>query len=146
MLQKKHILRISGLLIILVLSCSLGTLVLDGYYLPFKACRPIAYPSGTQLQIREGTTLTHITSDEIDVVTRFFDQQLLASQKKPLGMDLGQWHREKLNRPDYSYVCYGNDINGLTTETGCITLRQTESGTEIESTLFRSEGSHTPCQ
>jgi hypothetical protein len=111
----------------------------DGYYLPFKPCRPITYPDG-QITTEK---FSHITTTPLDLVLSFYDQRLKA--QPVLEADVGEWRKEVLGDTKYLYVCYGVDINGLTTETGCIHVNKEEKGTHITTTLLRSEGGSMQC-
>jgi hypothetical protein len=111
----------------------------DGYYLPGKSCRPITYPDAR----RTTKTFFLVTSDPIDKVLQFYNQQLDA---QPLYLaDTGDWKQEQLSNTKYLFSCYGNDINLLTTESGCIYVSIEGSFTRIEGDLVRSEGSNIPC-
>jgi hypothetical protein len=93
-----------------VLCCVLMYLFWDGYYLPGKSCRPITYPDAR----RTTKTFFLVTSDPIDKVLQFYNQQLDA---QPLYLaDTGDWKQEQLSNTKYLFSCYGNDINLLTTE------------------------------
>lgn len=113
--------------------------------LPFKVCRPINYPLGTQEGLQEGLWFSLTTSDEISEVLSFYNQRLLDGQHYLGSIYLGEWQREELPDGRWLYSCYGNDINGTTTETGCVYVSQHEEEVLVESDFFRSEGGHTPC-
>ena len=144
-MQQKTV-RILGILsLISICGCCFAGLIWDGSLLPFKVCRPINYPRGTRDGLKEGKWFSLTTSDETSEVISFYDQRLLDGQHFLGGIYLGEWQREELANGKWLYSCYGNDINGITTETGCVYVRQHEEGVLVESDFFRSEGGHTPC-
>jgi hypothetical protein len=122
----------------LLICCGLIGLFFEGYYLPFKPCRPITYPDGT----RTGKHSSYTSTVSLDTVLSFYDQHL---DVQPWPADTGQWRREKLEGSKYLYSCYAGDINGLTTETGCIYVSGEKERSHIETVLFRSEGGNIPC-
>lgn len=126
-----------GGLALLICCCLIG-LFFEGYYLPFKPCRPITYPDG----VRTTQQFSYTTTAPLDVVLLFYDQHL---DVQPWPADRGQWRREELEDSKYLYSCYAGDINGLTTETGCIYVSSEKESPHIEGMLFRSEGGNTPC-
>ncbi len=136
-MQRKAIIAVAGGLLCLAL-CSLTVLFLDGYYLPFKPCRPITYPEGNNTS--ENFLYTATTG--IDTVLAFYDERL---DIQPRPGDIGLWRREELEDARYLYSCYGVDINGLSTETGCIYVSEQKMGTRVEGMLFRSEGDNLQC-
>lgn len=124
---------------ILLVACGLIILFLEGSYLPSKVCRPITYPDGKVTTERFSLK----TTDSIEAVLSFYDQQLNAQPWLDAGTN--QWGKEALGNSNYLYLCYGVDINRLTTETGCIYVSSRESGSTIEAVLFRSEGGYIQC-
>jgi hypothetical protein len=118
--------------------CGALALFFDGYYLPFKPCRPITYPDGTPTT----ENLSYTTTVALDLVLSFFDQRLDA---QPFPDDTLYWRKQKLGESKYLYACAAADINGLTTETGCIFVSREGNGTRIETILLRSEGGGPPC-
>jgi len=65
---------------------------------------------------------------------------------RPRPGDTGLWTRQELTPGAFLYTCYGSDINRLSTETGCITVRRQAQGmVSIEGQLLRSEGSNAQC-
>jgi hypothetical protein len=125
--------------------CLAGFLWWDGYYLPNKPCRPIAYPAGNLEGIGTGRRFAYITSDSVDLVLAFYDTELKSHTGTDYA-DTGEWYRSRKENGTYLYRCYGVDINGLTTETGCIYVAPSVSGALIEGWLLRSEGGHVQCQ
>lgn len=124
--------------VLALLICCLIVLFFEGYYLPFKPCRPITYPDG----IKKGKQFSYTTTATLDVVLSFYDQHL---DIQPWPADREQWRKEELGSSTYLYSCYAGDINGLTTETGCIYISNEGGSTLIETMLFRSEGGNIPC-
>ena len=120
------------------LCCIAGGVWWDGYYLPDKPCRPVHYPEGTV----ETNNTSVITSDPIEVVLNYYDQRLSV---KPYPAETGVWSREKLSDSTVLYLCYGTDINRLSTETGCIYLQSSNGQTQIQTMLLRSEGGNDSC-
>ena len=120
--------------------CCLTAIFWHGYYLPFKPCRPITYPEG---QVITGE-YSHTSSDSLESILSFYDQHLNA--QPALEADVGQWGKEILENSTYLYSCYGVDINGLTTETGCIYIT-TNEGKEnrIKDALYWGEGAKQQC-
>lgn len=118
--------------------CCLTILFVDGRYLPNKPCRPIMYPS----ESRTTRQFSNTTPTVIEEVLLFYDKTL---DVQPWPADIGLWRREKLTENSYLYSCYGVDINGLSTETGCIYLYQRDENTHIVGILLRSEGDNLPC-
>ncbi len=138
MRRRRISIAVIGGLLFLVTCCSLIILFFDGYYLPFKPCRPISYPDGSKMSKQFSYTVTVA----MDTVLSFYDQRLGV---QPLPADTGQWRREELSDSRHLYSCYGVDINGLSTETGCIYVSKQGEGTHIEGMLLRSEGDNIPC-
>jgi hypothetical protein len=119
--------------------CGVGLVFWDGYYLPNKPCRPISFPEGRRL----GGDSSVLSKDTLITVEAFYDKHLAP---KPTGVgDIGDWRKDKLTAGGYRYWCFGNDINLLTTETGCIDIREVDAGTVIDYRLRRSEGASAPC-
>ena len=129
---------IIGLAIMLSICC-LALVFYDGYFLPVKPCRPIAYP-GTKRVTKD---LSYTTKDAFETVSAFLDNHL--KTKDAPGGDIGDWVKEKIGERNYLYSCYGVDINLLTSESGCIYVRDTGNTTQINILFYRSEGSETPC-
>ncbi|MCC7361579.1 MAG: hypothetical protein IT317_18990 [Anaerolineales bacterium] len=130
---------VAVVIVSVVACCALGLLFWDGYYLPQKPCRPIAYPSGQRL----GGDQLADNSDDLQLVETFYDDRLVP---KPIDYpNFGVWHKDKLDKGVVRYWCYANDINGLTTETGCIDIKRVNDDTIIKYTLRRSEGGFSPC-
>ena len=127
-----------GVLIILGL-CVIIAVFLDGFYLPGKPCRPVRYPDGQ----RTTDAFQSVTEADLADVLVFYDNAL---NVQPWPGDTGLWTRQELAPGAFWYTCYGTDINRLSTETGCITVRQQAQGTvSIEGLLLRSEGSNAQC-
>ena len=134
----------SGYCLFWMTCCALGAFWLDGYYLTYKTCRPIGYPSGEVAGQGEGKRFAYTTADRSDAVIAFYDQRL----KPYVGSyyaDLGEWSKSKLPGGNYRYACASVDINRLTTETGCIYVRPGVDGTYIEGWLIRGEGGEAQC-
>ena len=125
--------------------CLAGFLWWDGYYLPNKPCRPITYPTGKIEGSGTGRRFAYTSSDPVRSILDFYDKELKAHTGTDYG-DTGEWYRSEKENGTYLYSCFGNDINGMTTETGCISVSPSASNTLIEGWLFRSEGGHNPCQ
>ena len=133
------------LVLFLTLACGVGGIVvfINGLYLPLKPCRPISYPGGQTL------TEERDQNDTADVplnqVLQFYDSKFRVDQSSR--SESGHWSKTKIDETHYLYDCYGVDINGLTTETGCIFVSQVSaSKTRVLMHLYRSEGSNIPCQ
>ena len=125
---------------LLFLACSgVAVLFWDGYYLPIKPCRPILYPSGERTSKHTSTA----TASSIDTLLSFYDRQLNVQFSSSATM--GHWSRMDLGSGNYGYSCAAADINGLSSETGCIYISQQPNGFLIETLLIRSEGSNLPC-
>lgn len=119
--------------------CAAIALFLDGFYLPGKPCWPVRYPDG---QRTANAFQSVVDADLVDVLA-FFDNAL---DVRPWPGDTGLWTRQELAPGAFLYTCYGTDINHLSTETGCITVRRPAQGmVSIEGLLLRSEGSNTQC-
>jgi hypothetical protein len=127
-------------MIILIPMCCLCVVFFDGYYLPYKPCRPITYPDGKRIT----NALIYKTEDDYSKVIDFFTQRL--SAKKPLLADINEWRVEKLSDSETLFSCYSVDINFLTTETGCIYVYDQDQQVTIETSLIRSEGANAPCK
>jgi hypothetical protein len=123
-----------------LLCCLLTGVFLEGSLLPRKPCRPVLYPNGN----RTTESLDYAVTDSFDMVVSYYNDQLNA--QTPDLVDTGQWSLERLSVSTFLYSCRGVDINGLTTETGCIFVSREASSTRIRTQLWRSEGGHIPCQ
>lgn len=140
-MRRNTIFALSGALLslLLVACCCIGVaLYWDGYYLPNKPCRPITYPDGQTTTTSFSTT----TSDSLDAVLQYYDRQL---NVQPYPGDMGQWIRVEQADSEYLYSCASVDINGLTTETGCVYISSQGEATYIETELLRSEGGNNQC-
>jgi len=131
------------LLIVMILGvCGAGAVYWDGYWLPGKPCRPIRYPTGETI----GETLTDPESVDtphpFEEVTRFYESRLPIGQP---GSQTKPWERELVSKSMIRYSCYAADINGMTAETGCITVNKVSAGTRIVTMLLRGEGASPPC-
>jgi hypothetical protein len=115
----------------------------DGYYLPEKPCRPLAYPDGGQLKLEPAKPISFTTGDSIEEVLLFYDKLL---EIKPWPAEIGYWQREQLKDANYLYSCYGADSNRITGETGCIYVRRQGEDTLIRTILYRTEGTNIPCK
>lgn len=124
-----------------VLLCpSLLYLFIDGYYLPFKPCRPMVYPSGEPMGKGRRDNLV---GDSFVQVVAFYDQRLQPTTQKNI---IGHW-RTTDRRPDIvAYACSAGDINGTTGEQGCMYLLPMAGGTRVITELNVYEGSTVPCQ
>jgi len=118
--------------------CLLTLLFLDGYYLPYKPCRPITYPDAK----KTNAEFSHALNVSIDSVLPFFDHHL---DIRTAPVERGQWQREEVTNSKYVYSCISVDINGLTGETGCIYVVKDEQNTRIHSKLLRWEGGSITC-
>lgn len=127
-----------GILVLSIACCSLAGIYWDGYYLPFKPCRPIIYPDGQST----GEQLSYSAKVPLDSVILFYDQRL---NVRPYPADTGQWRREQISQSKYLYSCFGVDINWLTAETGCIYVSGDIEITRIETRLLRGEGGSSAC-
>jgi hypothetical protein len=123
-----------------LLCCLPMGLFLEGSLLPNKPCRPMLYPNGE----RTTESRNYVVAEPIETVSNYYNRQLDA--RAPGSVDTGQWRREELSESTFLYSCRGVDINGLTTETGCIFVSREASSTRIKTQLWRSEGGHVPCQ
>lgn len=131
-----------GILCLHVFSCICIFLFLEGSLLPFKACRPIMYNQTERIKISEGQRVSYITDDSIEEVLSFYDRTLTDLQYNIISPGYtGQW--KKWYYSGYiHYDCYGNDINFLTGEVGCIYISREGDGTVIEARRYRGT---TPC-
>jgi len=122
-----------------IILCCLGAGVYwDGYYLPNKPCRPITYPDAKQTT----SSFTYTSDESINTLLQFYDQQL---NVQAIRTEYGEWAKEQLTSLNYLYSCYSNDVNGMTTETGCIYISSDGVTSYIKTEFFRSEGGHIPC-
>ncbi len=130
----------AGCGVLLILGLFVATAVfLDGFYLPGKPCRPVRYPDGQ----RTANAFQCVVNADLADVLAFYDNAL---DVQPRPGDTGLWTRQELAPAVLLYTCYGSDINRLSTETGCITVRRQAQGTvSIEGLLLRSEGSNAQC-
>jgi hypothetical protein len=135
--------RTPALVIILIflLSCTFICVYWEGYYLPFKACRPIIYPEGQRIT----EEISYTTPDPSKTVLPFFDQRLKAKSVEDLGWEDGQWMKTKVDSSMTLYWCVGADINLSTGETGCIYVRPEGNGTRIRTEFLRWEGASWLC-
>ena len=134
--------RIAALVVFLLLipSCVFMWIYLDGYYLPFKPCRPITYPEG-QTIVKE---ISYTTQDSPEVVSQFFNEELGAKPADIVSVD-GAWLKEEVAESVTLYWCRGRDINLSTGETGCIYVSPSGDGTHIRTEFQRWEGSSWLC-
>jgi hypothetical protein len=123
-----------------LLCCCLGALFWDGYYLPNKPCRPVTYPDG-KVTTTEFSAQT--TPDEMETVLEFFDQRLNAADPS-VAID-NQWRKIIQAGSGYLYYCYAADINGISTESGCIYVNSDGKETQIKYMLLRSESGNSTC-
>ena len=136
--------RVSKILIgffalcMIIISCSL---FVDGYYLPFKPCRPLVYD--TNLSSGQGSS-TFVTSDKMVNVINFYDQHL--KQGSVSSFENGVWRKTDNTADLVAYSCSSVDVNMITAETGCIYIIKEINGVRIVSELTRNEGSSVPCQ
>lgn len=136
--RRKTVAAGCGVMLILGL-CVAAALFLDGFYLPGKRCRPVGYPDGK----RTAKAFQSVTEADLADVLAFYDDAL---NVQPRPGDTGRWTRQELAPDAFWYTCYGSDINRLSTETGCVTVRRQGQGTvSIEGLLLRSEGSNVQC-
>jgi hypothetical protein len=114
-----------------------GVIWWDGYYLPYKPCRPVEYPDGKVIAQDQ-----HIgVSVPIAAVTGYYDRRLNVR----VNAEDGQWNKENLKDARILYWCVAADINRLSAETGCIYLSSAAGKTEIQTMLLRGEGGEWPC-
>jgi hypothetical protein len=118
--------------------CVAGMVWWNGYYLPYKSCRPVAYPNGSVVTQDTRSTV----SEPIDVVIKYYDQRLSVRSNSA---EFGQWTKEILPESRILYSCAAVDINRLSTETGCIYIQSVGGSTEIQTKLLRGEGGEWPC-
>jgi hypothetical protein len=132
------VVAVSAVILSLCTCCIAGGLWWDGYYLPYKPCRPLTYPDGKV--VTEATSSTTLIS--IDTVEKYYDQRLAV---KPDQAETGHWRRRNVPNARVFYDCPATDINRLSTETGCIYLWSSDGKTYIQTLLLRSEGGNDQC-
>jgi hypothetical protein len=138
-MRRNAIAVVLSLMLLSVCTCCIaGGLWWDGYYLPYKPCRPISYAAGKV--VTEATS--SILPVSMDVVEKFYDQRL---NVQPYPAEIGEWSRQKLPDSRILYSCPAVDINRLSVETGCIYLWESDGNTHIQTMLLRSEGGTVPC-
>lgn len=137
--MRRKIILISLGCLLVVSCCFLFYIFWDGFYLPYKPCRPIKYPDKEVITSEANYT----TPDPVESVLSFYDDTLQA--QSPLEAGVGDWGKEQLTESLYLYSCYGVDINRLTTETGCILISNQEEQNKIRALLYLGEGSNQPC-
>jgi hypothetical protein len=96
------------------------------------------------MRLPEGEHHVQITTDPMEKVLLFYDEQLSQIQTHIFGNNLGQWEKEEIGNRVH-YYCYGGDLNRATSETGCISIHKTAETTRIDIVRYRSEGGNTPC-
>jgi len=132
--------------LVVILCCCFGIIIWwDGYYLPYKYCRPVTYPDGNMNGLKEGKWFSTTTTASVNSVMVFYDERLLTGEHSLGDINLGEWHRKELQDGRLLYECVGIDINLLTVETGCIYISKQNEGTYIESWFLRSEGGTITC-
>lgn len=137
-MRKRTLTIIVGLIVTLGFGLA-ATIYLDGFFLPNKPCRLVKYPN-TQ---RTAQPFEYVVTMEIGDILAFYDESLPV---KLWPANTGLWSRQELSPTAFLYACYGTDINHLSTETGCIYIRQrTEGSVEVTGMLLRSEGSNAQC-
>lgn len=126
--------------VVLTILCCLSLVIYwDGYYLPNNPCRLVTYPDAR----RTTSNFTYSGNEPVEMLLQFYDRELNA---QPVRTEYGQWVKEKLTASaTYLYSCYSNDINGITTETGCIYISSNGKTPSVKTEFFRSEGGHIPC-
>lgn len=138
MIEKRGTLLVSAATCVVVTMIVGLCLYIDGYYLPYKPCRPVIYPSGQIVPKND----VYTTTDTVKTVEAFYDQHLNA---EGLPRQQGIWVKESLDESMYLYSCHAIDINRTTTETGCIYIRPESDSTYIETKILISEGSNYAC-
>jgi hypothetical protein len=121
-----------------VILCLCLCIYVDGSLLPYKPCRPVAYPQS--LPGLQHDTAT--TTDSLDTVKAFYDQRLNIQEGSG---QLGVWVRSAIDQSHYSYTCRAIDLNFTTAEAGCITISAEGEGTIITTKHMRAEGSIPVC-
>lgn len=139
MISTRRMLMIGS--VISLLCIALCAVFWDGFYLPYKPCRPLVYASG---QSSNQARTTIITSDAFDQVINFYNQHL--NPQPAAGFATGVWRQLDTQATFVSYACSSSDINMLTAETGCIFIIKEADKTSIVTELLTSEGSSVPCQ
>lgn len=141
-MRKRTLVIAAALLTCTLASCLAVAVFWDGYYLPYKPCRPIGYPTGAVVA-QEGHDYDFSTGDNLATVVSFYDARLMPTDG---GDPTNHWAKETLPASNYLYRCYGSDVNLLTTETGCIYVEPQIGGTtQIRISFFRGEGNGWPC-
>ena len=86
----------------------------------------------------------YINTDEpVTKLLSFYEQRL---NPKPVHeADIGLWGKEELDMGFYLFSCSSADINGLTTETGCIYIIDEESRRTVITELILAEGDYPQC-
>lgn len=114
MLNRRRIIVGLGVTLLIMVCCT-GICVWEGgYYLPNKPCRPLNYPGGEVVV----DDFFYKAEEPLDQILIFYDQHLNA-QSTP-AVDFGTWDKEILYSDIYLFSCHNPDINGSTSETGCI--------------------------
>lgn len=126
-------------MIVLVLCCISVAIFWDGYYLPMKTCRPITYPEGQRIT----RTFSVNTQDSTEMVLEFYTNKLNANSASTV--EKGKWRMQLLEEDQYLFSCYANDINRITTESGCVYISSEKERTYIVGKFYRSEGSNVQC-
>lgn len=135
--------------LVVVCSCGLFIVFLDGYYLPNKPCRPIEYPSAERINPKPGEVYDYLTDSKLESVIVFFDDELnatiLPEYESSEIKASASWVRKKIDETTYVYQCISSDINGSTAEQGCLYVKEVEQGTLIETVLWRFETTTWAC-
>ena len=141
---------VSGIGFLVMLLCCGLALYYDGYFLPYKPCRPLEFPSlkvrpfPRQLEIYE-----YRTNLSVDEVTALIDNKIdpiVLSEEQYLNVVAsGVWKRKQQADGTQVYQCISGDINGITIEQGCMYIREASEGTLIQTDLSSFETSTFPC-
>lgn len=140
---------VGGGAILLLFCCGLFLLFFDGYYLPYKPCRPLEFPSLEKISFPKRSKIyEYRTNQPIDEVVELFDNRLhplVLSREQPLGVGVSDWKRKQLNSKIQVYQCISADINGSTLEQGCLYIRKTRHETAIQMMFGSFETSTFSC-
>jgi hypothetical protein len=129
-----------GLACLLLVVALATSFFLAGPSVPSTTCRPITYPDGAM------TTQSHTiyTTESLESVFQFYDQHLKPTT--PTRARMNEWSREHLNPPRGLDACQRVDADGVTTETGCISVSAEGAATKIEISYRHSEGGSASCR
>ena len=138
-----------GSVLIILLCCGLVFLFIDGYYLPYKPCRPLKFPSLEKRPLPKwGETYQYRTNQSLDEIVELFDQKLrplVLSEEQSLGIGISAWKRKQIKEGTYVYQCISADINDITLEQGCMYIKESPEGTLIQTRLWVFETANPRC-